>query len=289
MARISLTKRQTAAGPGTELLALCQTVTEDGSLSDVEVGQLRNWLAENRTADLPAIGFLTSVVETILHDGKVTKAERQELHRALEKVLPVEVRETAASRRRLAAAKEREEAKVQKKAEKERQAQERLRDSPIGGANFMVAGVLHEGRDKVVNENARAGDRAYLIRDKSNRYSRNAIEIRLENGMQIGFVPEDDAIELAPLLDNGALQTAVITKILDGRRGPIPVVDVDLYGTDTQVSGLVAQSQVPPRTMLRSSPSRLSEETAPKPKSKAWRWVGLILLILIVIWVLAGR
>lgn len=289
MARLSLTKRQTAAGPGIELLALCQTVTEDGSLSDVEVGQLRNWLAENRAGDLPAIGFLTSVVETILHDGKVTKAERQELHRALEKVLPVEVRETAASRRRLAAAREREEAKSQKKAEKERQAQERLRDSPIGGANFMVAGVLHEGRDEVINEYARAGDRAYLIRDKNNRYSRNAIEIRLENGMQIGFVPEDDAIELAPLLDNGAHQTAMITKILDGRRGPIPVVDVDLYGADAQGSGLIAQSQAPARAMPRRSPVRISEETVPKPRSKTWRWVGLILLVLIVIWVLGGR
>lgn len=289
MARISLTKHQTAAGPGTELLALCQTVTEDGSLSDVEVGQLQNWLAENRTADLPAIGFLTSVVETILHDGKVTKAERQELHRALEKVLPVEIRETAASRRRLAVAKEREEAKEQKKAEKERQIQERLRDSPIGGANFMVAGVLHEGRDKVVNEYARAGDRAYLIRDQSNRYSRNVIEICLENGMQIGFVPEDDAVELAPLLDNGALQTAVVTKILDGRRGPIPVVDVDLYGADAQVSGLVAQSQVPRTARPRSRPTHVSEEVAPKRTSRRWRWIGLILLILIVIWILAGR
>src|SRR6185312_3493613 len=114
--------------------------------------------------ELPAIGFLTSVVETILQDGKVTKAERQELYRALEKVLPVEVREAAASRRRLASAREREEANEQKKAEKERRAQERLRDSPIGGANFMVAGVLYEGRDKVINTYARAGDRAFLIR-----------------------------------------------------------------------------------------------------------------------------
>lgn len=222
MARLSLTKSQVSAGPGAVLLSLCQTITEDGSLSEAEIGQLRDWLTENHAADLPAIIFLASVVETILHDGKVTKAERQELYRALERVLPVELRETAASRHRLAAAKEREEDKEHKKAEKEQRAQERLRDSPIGGANFMFAGVLYEGRDKVVNEYARAGDRAYLIRDKSNRYSRNAIEIRLGNGMQIGFVPEDDAIELAPLLDGGALQTAVITKILEGRRGPIP-------------------------------------------------------------------
>ena len=71
MARLSLTKSQVSAGPGTELLALCQTITEDGSLSESEIGQLRDWLTENRASDLPAIGFLASVVETILHDGKV--------------------------------------------------------------------------------------------------------------------------------------------------------------------------------------------------------------------------
>ncbi len=272
MARLSLTKSQVSAGPGIELLALCQTITEDGSLSDAEIGQLRDWLTENREGELPAIGFLTSIVETILQDGKVTKAERQELYRALEKVLPIEVREAAASRRRLASAKEREEAKEQKKAEKERRTQERLRDSPIGSANFMVAGVLHEGRDKVIAQYARAGDTAYLVRDTDNRYSRNAIEIRLGNGMQIGFVPEDDAIALAPLLDKGALQTAIITKILDGRRGPIPVVDVDLYGVDAQVSGAVAQSQAPQSVMQEFSsaptaaePAPLSIESSPTP------------------------
>jgi hypothetical protein len=103
-------------------------------------------------------------------------------------VLLVEVREAAASRRRLASAKEREEAKEQKKADKKRQAQERLRDSPIGGANFMVAGVLHEGRDKVITQHARAGDTAYLVRDRNNRYSRNAIEIRL-GGTVCGLAP----------------------------------------------------------------------------------------------------
>jgi hypothetical protein len=104
-------------------------------------------------------------------------------------VLPFVVREIAVCRRRIATAKEREEASEQKKAEKERQAQERLRDSPIGGANFMVAGVLYEGRARVIADYARAGDPAYLIRDRSNPHSRNAIEIRLENGMQVGFVP----------------------------------------------------------------------------------------------------
>jgi hypothetical protein len=59
VARLSLTKSQVSARPGIELLALCQTITGDGSLSDAEIGQLRDWLAENREGELPAIGFLT--------------------------------------------------------------------------------------------------------------------------------------------------------------------------------------------------------------------------------------
>ncbi|MDP2373282.1 HIRAN domain-containing protein [Reyranella sp.] len=226
VARLSLSKRQTDAGPGAELLALCQTVTEDGSLSEAEVGQIREWLADNRASDLPAIGFLTSVVETILRDGKVTKVERDELYRALEKVLPVGIREAAVTRRRLSAAEEREQSKT-------------------------------------------------LVRDKDNGFSRNAIEIRLENGMQIGFVPEEYAVELALLLDGGALQKATTTKILEGRRGPIPVVDVDLYGADSQVSGLFGQSQVPRKRTARG-------------RFGFWRLVGSGLLVIAVIWLL-GR
>lgn len=273
MARLSLSKRQTDAGPGAELLALCQTVTEDGSLSEAEIGQIREWLTDNRASDLPAIGFLTSVVETILRDGKVTKVERDELYRALEKVLPVGIREAAVTRRRMSVAEEREESKALKRAEKERQVAELRRDAPIGGANFMVAGVLHDGRDRVVNDFARAGDNAYLVRDKDNGFSRNAIEVRLENGMQIGFVPEEYAVELAPLLDGGVLQKATITKILEGRRGPIPVVDVDLYGPGTQIPGLFGQSQVPRKRTARG-------------RFGFWRLVGSGLLVIAVIWLL---
>lgn len=249
MARIALTKGQVEAGPGLELLALCQTVTEDGSLGDEEIEQLRQWLEENRSGDLPAIGLLVGLVDAILKDGKVTDIERRELHRALEKVLPPEMRGVAVAQRRIADAELREKAKTEKAEaraqEKERKAQERLRDSPIDHANFMVAGTLHEGRGAIIERHVQAGDKAFLWRDRSNRFSRNAIEIRVPNGMTIGFVPEEDAVNLAPLIDDGALHDAMITKVLSGRRGPIPVVDATLYTADAKVPNLVGQSQVP--------------------------------------------
>ena len=117
----------------------------------------------------------------------------------------------------------------------------------------MVAGARYEGRDKVIARYARAGDTVYLVRDPANRYSRNAIEVRLANGLQIGFVPEEFAVELAPLLDGGALHVAVITKILDRGKTPIPVVDVDLYNRDAQVTGLVGPGrELPAAAMPRA-------------------------------------
>lgn len=53
--RVSLTKTQLQAAVGAELLALCQSVTADGVLTNEEVGELRAWLEANRSQDLPAI------------------------------------------------------------------------------------------------------------------------------------------------------------------------------------------------------------------------------------------
>src|SRR5262245_22775495 len=106
--RVSLTKTQRNTVVGTELLALCQTMTADGSLSEAEVGELRSWLEQNREVDLPARLFLSATVERILADGMVTQEERTELYKAIESVLPIEIRRDATSRRRTAEKENRE-------------------------------------------------------------------------------------------------------------------------------------------------------------------------------------
>src|SRR4051812_47501513 len=91
--RTSITKLQGRTAAATDLIALCQSITADGHLEDQEVAALREWLDEHRGADLPAVAFLLETVERILADGKVTVEERRELYRAIETVLPVDVRE----------------------------------------------------------------------------------------------------------------------------------------------------------------------------------------------------
>jgi HIRAN domain len=73
------------------------------------------------------------------------------------------------------------------------------------------------------------------VREPENKYSRNAVGVCLDNAVKIGYVPEELATEIAPLLDAGHRQSAYLTKILSGGRTPIPVVQAYLYRPDAEV------------------------------------------------------
>jgi hypothetical protein len=234
--RISLSKTQRNTAAGTELLSLCQTVTADGSLSEAEVTEIQHWLDENRSSDLPAIEFLTGVVGKILADGKVTPEERTELYKAVENVLPPELRREAIARRRIV-----------EKENLEILHQESRRNLPFTKYDFMVAGVFFEGRAALVRQHVRAGDPAFLARDPDNQYSKNATEIRTKGGIQVGYVPESDAIDLAPLLDKGYRHRAHFKKTLTRGRVPTPVVVAEFYREDANVPDAVGPNEVPPK------------------------------------------
>jgi hypothetical protein len=253
--RVSLTKTQRVSGAGAELLSLCQVVTTDGSLSDEEISSLRAWLQEHKNDDLPAISHLTKVVETILADGRVTSEERRELYSALEAVLPPDVRETAKRARRSVEEKEKDRLRLQRNLDKERERDERERNYPIEHWDFMVAGCRYDGRPALIARYAEPDAPAYLVRDPGNSHSKNAVEVRTVTGPQIGFVPEEDAVELAPLLDAGHPYRARIKKILSGGRYPIPVVVAELYRKDAEVPNLVRLADTVPLALAKTSPA----------------------------------
>ena len=270
--RISLTKTQRESAVGAELLSLCQTVTADGSLSDQEVEALREWLRQHRAADLPAINHLIPVIDGIVADGRVSADERRQLFLAIEAVLPIDVRAVAKRARRTVEEKERDRVQLQRKLEKQQALEERERSSPIEHFDFMVAGCRYEGRPSVIDAHAIAGGRVYLVRDRRNRYSRNAVEVRTGDGYQIGYVPEEEAIDLAPLLDAAHPYEAEVKKILRGGRYPIPVIVADLYRSDATVPGLVTPA----------TPVPLQRPAATRPRA-----VGFVLLVLVVVLVIA--
>jgi hypothetical protein len=269
--RLSLTKAQIQAGVGAELLALCQSVTEDGSLSKEDIVALRSWLKANRSSDLPAVAFLAWTVERTVADGKVTREKRDDLYQAIETVLPPEARKEAVAHRKVVEAERQAQERAQKRALEAKQKSEELveheahrreeqekreRNRALYSSNFMVAGVYYEGRPEVIRQFAEDNDQVFLVRDRRNRYSRNAIEIRLGNGMQVGFVPEDDAREMSHFLDEGCPHQAYITKILTGGRVPIPVVQANVYRSDSDVEGVVFEADAPEKR-LHKSPSGL--------------------------------
>jgi hypothetical protein len=264
--RVSLTKAQIQAGVGAELLALCQTVTADGVLTNVEVAELRNWLEVNRSADLPAIEFLVATLERILADGKITAQERKDLYTAIEKILPPEARREATAQRKAVETEVKEQDRRERQAEKQQEREERERNRHVYSMNFMVAGVAYEGRDAVVRRCVAEGDTVYLVRDPGNRYSSNAIEVRLENGMQIGFVPEDYAPEAAPYLDAGYPHKAYVTKII-GYRYSIPVVQAYIHRPDADVEDLVLTAAVPAK---RYPPREWERDREPEPVASDW-------------------
>lgn len=246
---LRLTAADAQAGVGAELLVLCHSMTANGRLSKEEILELTRWLRTNRDAGLPSITFLAETVSRIIADRHITREEYQELYAAIERILPKEAKRRATANRRAveaatSAAKKtaakvaKHAAKAEKDAARARKQTERERNRPVASFNFMIAGVHYEGREHRIRRFARQGESVYLVREPQNRHSRNAIQVALKSGIEFGYVPEIDAEDLAPLLDAGLAQRAHITKILDGGRVPIPVVQAYVHRLDAEVDGL---------------------------------------------------
>lgn len=253
--RRSLTKTQLATPAGAELLALCQAITADGRIGEDEVHELRGWLDRSRGSGLPSEAFLTSTVERILADGRITDDELRELHKALEEVLPPDLRRSAQESRRAATAEARRKAKEDTAARKVAADLERQHNRSLEDFDFMVAGVMYEGRAKTLIDHLSGDDpdaTAYLARDPSNRYSRNAVEVRLADGRVIGYVPERDEIahDVAWYLDRGHKHVAYIKKVLTGGHTPIPVIVAHMLRPDATVEGAVTAAEVPGKSVV---------------------------------------
>ena len=247
--RFLLTYAQLQTAEGLELLQLLQTVTADGTISDEEIAALREWLDINRSADLPAIALLTERVEKILADGKVTEDERRAISGDIEAILPPDIRQDVIAKKSPIH-------KGKRVPAQEKTRRTREKNAPVIEFDFLVAGVKYEGNPGVVRYYARQGDDVSLIRERDNQKSPNAVSIHLQNGMQIGYVPEEDAREMAIFLDEGYKYRALIKQILAGGRTPIPVVNVRIYSPQADMEELRPGDKVTERKFITSIASR---------------------------------
>jgi hypothetical protein len=71
-------------------------------------------------------------------------------------------------------------------------------------------------------------------------------------GHEIGYVPEEDAADLAPLLDTDHPYTARVKKVLSGSTHDIPVIIADVFQPGTSIPSVVLPSAATPTTAKRT-------------------------------------
>jgi hypothetical protein len=263
-------ERQGAAAA--ELIALLETATSDGVLTDEEIQAIREWLDRRGLRHVPNADQLRVILDHVLADGKITETERREVYRAVERVLPAELRQRARSVRL-----------AREAVEKMRRQEEKRRNTPVLRLDIPVVGIPYDRRAEIVKRFARVDDPVYLVREPDNPVDPNAIMVLLRQGYQIGYVPREEAEGLAPLLDAGCKQRARIKKILRGRSYPLPYMVAEIYQPDADVPGLTSPDELP------------EKRPAPIPQSSAIRdWpcscllAGGGLAALLLLFVLSG-
>jgi len=249
--RIALSSAQARDGIAADLVALLQSITSDGRITTAEIKQLHRWLRDHSDSPLPGMTALKDTIERICDDGKITDAERTELSKVIERVLPPELRSVARQRRIDESGAARERRRLMEEAEEEVRARERARTEPSLELDFLVAGVAYERRSQITSS-MQASEAVYLIRDRVNRFSPNAIEVRTQAGHCIGYVPEELAAQVAADFDAGARHIAWVKRIWPGRRHAIPIIIAEIYPPETERHESIRESQVPAKRPIPS-------------------------------------
>jgi hypothetical protein len=91
--QVTLTDEQLKEKTAKELLALLETISADGRLTDDEVLKLDAWLKSVRPEKLPALTYLRGRVEGVLADRVIIEEERRAIVAAILRVMPQAERE----------------------------------------------------------------------------------------------------------------------------------------------------------------------------------------------------
>jgi hypothetical protein len=229
--RAPLSPAQRATPASIDLIALCRSLPADGHLSEQDLEVLKDWTARYRDTPLPAQEDVSRVVEKALAKHVVTADDRQWMYAALEPALPVQLRKETQEQRLLA----------------ELAAAEQT-GSPVAtiSVDFLVAGVHAEGRWRTIRSRVRVGDAVRLVRKRTRSDDGVAMSVVLSDGTCIGLVPEEDARTITQELERGGRVEAVVKKILDYGRFPVPVIGSRVHciaSDDVAVKGTVTTSR----------------------------------------------
>jgi hypothetical protein len=95
------------------------------------------------------------------------------------------------------------------------------KDFPIG-----IVGESFENRQDII-KHCKAGDRCYLVHEKSNKYDSNAVAVMHQSGHKIGYIAKQTNEHFVYDLNNGVMIDAVIKSI----NGEYPNLGVVLHVT----------------------------------------------------------
>ncbi len=218
-----------SVSPGTELFCLCHTATSDGTLTAKDAERLSTWLARSAGVEVPARAYVEGVVRHILDTGKVTPADLAALARALEPCLPPVLKRRRAALRAVSGARP--------GVPDEAHPTERNRNAVLDSACFLMA----DAHPDVLARGARSGAPVLLVRERSGARSPHCIQVCTSQGKVLGFVPEQRARALAPLLDRGARYRAHVISADQGAQAPVVIVQAFLYRSDA-VLGLTTSA-----------------------------------------------
>jgi hypothetical protein len=220
--REPLSPARRATPAGIDILALCRSLPPDGRLSKDDLDLLRDWASRYHDVSLPAQEYLSGVVTKALVDERLTADERDWVYFAVESVLPVQLRKSTQDERRVAEL---------LKAESDGRADATL------SFDFLLAGVHLDGRWQTIQSHVKAGDVVYLVRSPADALRDERVRVVLPTGECIGFVPEEDALPIAPEVARGARVEATVRKILAGGQYPIPVIGGRVHCSASTLDG----------------------------------------------------
>ena len=202
-----------------ELLAVYDTVAENGRLLPNEASALADWLAAYSEATFLPQDQLANLVRRALGVGVITDSDRVAIRNAIDRMLPPDVREVVRTGRTKGNTRGRE-------------------NVPIDSYRFVVAATREDMRTTHIARYAFEGDEVLLVRESDNPHSRSAVLVRLVTGFDVGYVPELDARSMAQHLDENLPYTASVKRIVRGGSAPIPIITADFYRADSRVEGV---------------------------------------------------
>ncbi len=241
---------------GIELLVLLKEITADGKISNDEIVAMREWASHVEESDVQQVRKLATVILHVCEDGVITTDERQFVFKTIESVLPPEDRAIAKFRRQQAVKDETAiERERQRRADEEAR-QKELAHEPLDEFETFVAGTRYENRNEYITTRLTPSTPIYLIRERENQFSANAVAVIDDKGVCIGYVSEDDAPEVAALLDSKHPYKCRIKKLWTARDGNlVPILQFAFYRHDCDIPGIIKADFKPVAEKPLRSPS----------------------------------